>query len=314
MEQQYQISASPHLRDKITTQYIMFAVMACLLPATIMGIFNFGPKALLIIVLSIASAVLTEYLYQKGMKKEITIKDGSAALTGLLIGLNVPVSVPWWMPVMGSVFAILIVKQLFGGLGQNFMNPALAARCFLLIAFAKHMTSFTYDGVSTATPLADVKAGQAVNTWTMFLGNEAGTIGETSALLILIGAIVLLGLGIIDLRIPFSCIFTFLVFILIFGCGVQGRGLDLNYISAQLSGGGLMLGVWFMATDYVTSPITKNGQILYGICIGLLTGIFRLFGPSTVTEGMSYAIIISNLLVPLIENITIPKAFGRGGE
>ena len=242
------------------------------------------------------------------MHKPITIKDCSAAVTGLLLALNLPPTLPWWMGVVGAVFAIIVVKQLFGGLGQNFMNPALAARCFLLICFTGQMTYFVYDGVTGATPLANLKAGEAVNTMDMLLGFTRGTIGETSVIAIMIGAMFLILMGVIDLRIPGSYIVSFVVFTVLFG----GHGFDPQYITAHLCGGGLMLGAWFMATDYVTSPITSSGKIIYGICMGLLTGLFRLFGGSA--EGVSYAIIISNLLVPLIEKVTLPKPFGKGGE
>ena len=255
------------------------------------------------------------------MHKPITIKDFSAVVTGLLLALNLPPTAPLWMGVLGSVFAILVVKQLFGGLGQNFMNPALAARCFLLISFTGRMTSFTYDGISGATPLAairaNVEAGNSalagVNSMDMLLGKIGGTIGETSVIAIMIGAIILILMGIIDLRIPGTYIVTFALFIGIFGGFVDGIGFfNIPYMTAQLCGGGLMLGAWFMATDYVTSPITKKGQIVYGIILGVLTGIFRLFGGAA--EGVSYAIIFSNLLVPLIERVTLPKPFGKGGE
>ena len=242
------------------------------------------------------------------MHKPITVSDCSAAVTGLLLALNLPPTLPWWMGVVGAVFAIIVVKQLFGGLGQNFMNPALAARCFLLICFTGQMTYFVYDGVTGATPLANLKAGEAVNTMDMLLGFTRGTIGETSVIAIMIGAMFLILMGVIDLRIPGSYIVSFVVFIVLFG----GHGFDPQYITAHLCGGGLMLGAWFMATDYVTSPITSSGKIIYGICMGLLTGLFRLFGGSA--EGVSYAIIISNLLVPLIEKVTLPKPFGKGGE
>jgi electron transport complex protein RnfD/electron transport complex protein RnfC len=286
----------------------MLYVIIALLPATIFGVYTFGNSALLVVLITTASAVATEYLYQKLMKKKVTIGDFSAALTGLLLALNLPAEAPWWMCVLGSVFAILIVKQVFGGLGQNFMNPALGARCFLLISFTGRMTTFVYDGVTGATPLAFLKYGESVNLLDMLLGNEAGTIGETSVIAILIGALFLIAMGIIDLRIPGTYLASFVVFIVLFG----GRGLDINYITAHLCGGGLMLGAWFMATDYVTSPITKTGQIIYGICLGILTGLFRIFGGSA--EGVSYAIIFSNLLVPLIEKITLPRPFGKGGE
>lgn len=308
MNENYNISSSPHIRSKVTTGSIMLYVIIALLPATIFGVYTFGLSALLVVLITTASAVLTEYIYQKLMKKKVTIGDFSAALTGLLLALNLPAEAPWWMCVLGSVFAILIVKQVFGGLGQNFMNPALGARCFLLISFTGRMTTFVYDGVTGATPLALLKAGESVNLMDMLIGNEAGTIGETSVIAILIGALFLIAMGIIDLRIPGTYIASFVVFIVLFG----GHGLDLTYITAHLCGGGLMLGAWFMATDYVTSPITKTGQIVYGICLGVLTGLFRLFGGSA--EGVSYAIIFSNLLVPLIEKITLPKPFGKGGE
>jgi len=302
------ISSSPHIRSKVSTGNIMFMVVIALLPATAFGIVNFGLSALMVIVVTVASAVLTEYAFQKLMHRKVTISDFSAVVTGLLLALNMPPTAPWWMCVLGSVFAILVVKQVFGGLGQNFMNPALGARCFLLISFTGRMTTFVYDGVSGATPLALLKAGEKVNVFDMFLGNIGGTIGETSVVAILLGAIFLLIKGIINIRIPGTYIVTFVVFVVLFG----GRGLDLNYIAAHLCGGGLMLGAWFMATDYVTCPITKKGQVLYGICLGVLTGLFRLFGGSA--EGVSYAIIISNLLVPLIEKVTLPKPFGKGGE
>jgi len=301
------VSSNPHIRSKVTTNGIMMAVVLALLPAAGFGIYHFGPRALMIILLSIASSVGTEFLF--GLyKKKMTITDLSAVVTGLLLAMNLPVSVPWWVPVMGGVFAILVVKMLFGGLGQNFMNPALAARCFLLISFPAQMTDFSYDTFTGATPLAAIKAGESVNVMDMIIGRTAGTIGETSVIALLIGACILILLGIIDLRIPGSYIVSFVLFAGLFG----GHGFDPAYLSAQLSGGGLMLGAFFMATDYVTRPITKKGQYLYGIFLGIMTGIFRVFGPSA--EGVSYAIIIGNLLVPLIEKITLPKAFGKGGE
>ena len=287
----------------------MLMVIIGLLPATLFGIWNFRHEnAWILVVVTTAAAVLSEYIWEKLMHKPITVSDCSAAVTGLLLALNLPPTLPWWMGVVGAVFAIIVVKQLFGGLGQNFMNPALAARCFLLICFTGQMTYFVYDGVTGATPLANLKAGEAVNTMDMLLGFTRGTIGETSVIAIMIGAMFLILMGVIDLRIPGSYIVSFVVFIVLFG----GHGLDAQYITAHLCGGGLMLGAWFMATDYVTSPITSSGKIIYGICMGLLTGLFRLFGGSA--EGVSYAIIISNLLVPLIEKVTLPKPFGKGGE
>lgn len=311
MNELLNVSSNPHIRDKGTTSRIMLDVLIALLPASIVGICVFGVRALVLILVTVASAVATEAIYQKLMHKKVTVTDFSAAVTGLLLALNLPVSLPIWMAVLGAVFAVLVVKQLFGGLGQNFMNPALAGRCFLLISFGTAMTNFTLDGVSTATPLASLKNGNSVDVLKMFLGNTAGTIGETSAIAILIGAIYLLARKVISLRIPLTYIGTFAVFILLYSLG-SGRGFDLTYLAAHLCGGGLMLGAWFMATDYVTSPITKKGQIVFGICLGLLTGIFRTCGSSA--EGVSYAIVFCNLLVPLIEKVTLPKAFGREAE
>ena len=308
------MSSSPHVRSKATTSNIMLMVFIALLPAAAFGVYNFKLPALVMLIATTVSAVATEYIYEKLMHKKITISDWSAAVTGLLLGLNMPPTAPWWMGVLGSIFGILIVKQLFGGLGQNFMNPALGARCFLLISFTGQMTSFVYDGVTGPTPLALLKEGSAVNTMNMLIGTIPGTIGETSVIAIIIGAIFLILMGVIDLRIPGTYIVTFAIFVGIFG-HFQNPAVgffDPQYITAHLCGGGLMLGAWFMATDYVTSPTTKRGQIVYGALLGILTGLFRLFGGSA--EGVSYAIIISNLLVPLIERVTLPKPFGKGGE
>ena len=305
MNENYNVSSSPHIRDKVTSSNIMLMVVISLLPATFFGIWNFRHEnAWILIVLTTAAAVLAEYLWEKLMHKPVTIKDFSAVVTGLLLALNLPPTLPWWMGVVGAFFAIIVVKQLFGGLGQNFMNPALGARCFLLICFAGKMTNFVYDGVTGPTPLANLKAGESVDSFAMLIGNTSGTIGETSVIALMIGAMFLILMGVIDLRIPGTYILTFVIFISLFG----GHGFDPQYIC----GGGLMLGAWFMATDYVTSPITSKGKIVYGICLGCLTGLFRLFGGSA--EGVSYAIIISNLLVPLIEKATLPKPFGKGGE
>ena len=303
-EKSYKVSSNPHVRSKATTGGIMLLVIIALMPATGFGIYNFGIRAVFVVAVSIASAVLTEFLFNLILKKKQTIFDLSAVVTGLLLALNMPVSIPLWMPALGSVFAILVVKMLFGGIGQNFMNPALAARCFLLISFPGAMTNFATDVYTGATPLAALKAGEAVNISDMIIGKTAGTIGETSLIAIVIGACFLIIMGVIDLKIPGCYILSFVVFISIFG----GRGIDPAYIAAQLAGGGIMLGAFFMATDYVTRPITRWGQIIYGVFLGVMTGIFRIFGPSA--EGVSYAIIIGNLIVPLIEKITKPTPFG----
>lgn len=301
------VSSNPHVRSKVNTTSIMFAVVIALLPAAGFGIYNFGIRALFVILVTVASTVLTEFLFGLYKKKQ-TIGDLSAVVTGLLLALNLPVSIPLWAAALGGIFAILVVKCLFGGLGQNFMNPALAARCFLLISFPALMTNFTCDAYTGATPLASLKAGGEINIMDMVVGKTAGTIGETSVIAIVFGACLLILLGIIDLRIPGSYIVSFVVFLILFG----GHGVDPAFISAHLAGGGLMLGAFFMATDYVTRPITVRGQYLYGIVLGILTGIFRVFGASA--EGVSYAIILGNLLVPLIEKVTVPRAFGKGGN
>ena len=308
MSDLYNVSSSSHIRAKDTSSRIMLYVVIALAPASIFGVINFGVMALVQILACIATCVASEWIYEKLIHKKSTINDFSAVVTGLLLALNLPHTLPIWQSVLGSVFAIVIVKMLFGGLGQNFMNPALGARCFLLVSFAGTMTSFTYDGVTGATPLALLRNGESVDTMKMLLGTTAGTIGETSVIAILIGAIFLIMMGVIDLRIPASYIISFAAFILIFG----GHGFDVNYLTAQLCGGGLMIGAWFMATDYVTSPITPMGRVVYGIVLGILTGLFRLFGANA--EGVSFAIILGNLLVPIIEKFTIPRAFGQKKE
>lgn len=313
MSDLYNVSSSPHVRAKDSTSKIMLIVATALLPASLFGIWNFGFKALVLIMVTIASCVVSETIFNLIVHKKNTIGDFSAVVTGLLLALNLPVGLPWWEAVIGSVFAIIIVKCLFGGLGQNFMNPALGGRCFLLIAFAADMTNFAVkkggvDVYSGATPLAQIReAGQipaGLNVMDMLVGKTAGTIGETSVIAILIGAIILILCGIIDLKIPGAYIITFAIFMFLFGAS----HFDINYVVAQLCGGGLMLGAFFMATDYVTSPITPRGKILFGICCGILTGLFRCFGANA--EGVSFAIILSNLLVPIIEKYTVPRAFG----
>ena len=312
MNENFNVSSSPHIRDQIKSSNIMLLVVIALLPATVFGIWNFRHEnAWILVVVTTAAAVLSEYIYEKLMHKPITIKDFSAVVTGLLLALNLPVSVPWWIPAVGSAFAVLVVKMLFGGLGQNFMNPALAGRCFLLISFTSIMTNFECAAYTGPTPLASLKAGEGVNVMDMIVGRTAGTIGETSMIAIVIGACVLILAGIIDLKVPGSYLVSFVLFAALFAT-LSGRTVTGSWISAQLAGGGLMLGAFFMATDYVTRPITKKGQYVYGVILGFLTAVFRIFGASA--EGVSYAIILGNLLVPLIEKYTMPRAFGKGGE
>ncbi len=310
-EMTFKISSSPHVRDRKTTSSLMLDVIIALLPASVFGVYNFGIDAFILILTCVASCVFFEWGTEKLLHRKTTIGDFSAIVTGLLLALNLSSEVPPWMAVLGSAFAIIVVKQLFGGLGQNFMNPALGARCFLLISFAGKMTTFTYDGITTATPLAILKSGGTVDVLDMFIGNTAGTIGETSAVCLLVGGLYLLIRKVISPIIPFVYIGTFAVCIFIYSLA-SGMGFVPLYIAAELCGGGLLLGAFFMATDYVTSPITKNGKLLYGILLGVLTFVFRIYGSSA--EGVSYAIIFSNLLVPLIERVTQPKSFGKGAE
>ncbi len=324
MSELLNVSASPHVRKKTTTKDVMADVVTALIPAMIFGVFNFGLNALLILLTSVVTCLLTEYYYQKWMGRPVMTRDLSAVVTGILLAFCLPSTAPLWLPVIGGVFAVVIVKQLYGGLGQNIMNPALAARCFLAIAFPARMIDFAIgvtekgdvgnlvmngaiaiDGVTGATPLAACKAGESVDLYRMFLGTTGGTIGETSVLALLLGAGYLLARKVITLRIPLAYIGTFALFILLFG----GKGMDGVFLVTHLFGGGLVLGAFYMATDYVTSPITPKGQILYGVALGLLTGVFRVLGSSA--EGVSFAIIFCNLLVPLIEKVTMPKPFGK---
>ena len=309
MAKLFNVSSSPHVRSKVSTSNIMYDVAIAMVPALIWGVMQFGIRALIVVAATVASCVLSEYVFEKYMKKPITIGDGSALVTGMILGLNMPPSIPVWIPCLGGVFAIIVVKQLYGGLGQNWMNPALAARCFLLISFAGKMTQFTdpaTDAIASATPLAVMKAGGEVAWMDLMIGKIPGTIGEISAIALLIGAAYLLLKKVISIRIPGTYILTFAVFAFVFG------RQDINYVLAQVFGGGLIFGAFFMATDYVTSPITPKGQIVFGVCLGLLTGLFRIFGGSA--EGVSYAIIFCNMLVPLIEKYTLPTAFGKGGK
>lgn len=308
------LSSNPHIRDNVTTAEIMRDVFIALIPTTLYGIIQWGFNAALVCILTVAVAVLSELVYEKCMKLPITIMDWSAAVTGLILALNCPPNIPAWIPCLGAIFAIIIVKQLYGGLGKNFMNPALAARCFLLISFAGKMTSFTgvgADALSGATPLAFMKTNPdaiaKIDLGAAFLGRIPGTIGEVSKLCVLIGATYLLIRKVISPKIPLIYIGTVAVFTLLFG----GHGFDLYYLTCELCAGGLIFGAFFMATDYVTSPITPLGQIIFAVMLGILTGLFRLFGGSA--EGVSYAIIICNILVPMINVHTVPKAFGKEG-
>ena len=299
------------MRCKDTTQNLMLDVVIAMLPAAAFGVYRFGVYALVVILATVAACVASEYIWQKLMHKPITVNGCSAVVTGMILALNMPPEIPVWIPMLGGVFAIIVVKQLYGGLGQNFMNPALAARCFLLISFAGLMNDFSsaaigFDSLTGATPLASMRAGSGADLSALFLGLIPGTIGEVSTLALLIGGVYMIVKKVISPKIPLTYIGTFAVFVFLFG------GFDISYTLNQICAGGLVFGAFFMATDYVTSPITPKGQVVYGVILGLITGVFRLWGASP--EGVSYAIILSNLFVPMIERFTLPKAFGKEGK
>lgn len=286
----------------------MTEVVLALTPAALFGIYHFGLHAFLILAVSIASSVITELIFDAAAHRGNTITDCSAVVTGLLLGLSLSPTVPLYIPLLGGIFAILFVKCLFGGLGKNFMNPAVAARCFLLISFGSAMTNYSIDGVSGATPLAVMKAGGAINISNLYMGNTSGVIG-CSAIALLAGGLFLWAAGGITLEIPLSCILSFTAFMALFG----GQGFDLFFLLAHICGGGVLMGAFFMATDPVTSPVTGRGQIVYGSIMGILAGLFRVFGSSA--DSFSYAIILSNMLVPFIDKLPIRKPLGyRGGE
>lgn len=290
----------------------MTDVLIALLPATACGVYFFGFNALLTILVSVAAAICTEAIVQLAMKKKVTISDGSAAVTGLLLALCLPPLAPgdFYIPLFGSVFAIAIAKQCFGGLGYNFINPALAARAFLLVSWSQPMTTWAapVNAVSSATPLAALKfggEGAVLSPYLdMFLGNIGGSIGETSALALLIGAVYLLARNIINWRIPVVFIGTVALFTWIAGSGGLFTGDALYHVLA----GGLILGAFYMATDYTTSPMTNKGRIIFAAGCGILTGVIRLWGGYP--EGVCYAILIMNLAVPLIDRKFRPRVFG----
>ncbi len=308
-------SSSPHIRSRATTNRIMLDVVIALIPATAYGIYIFGVNALFICLASVLSCVATEAIIQKISKKPITINDFSAVVTGLLLAMNLPASVPVWMPVIGGIFAMAIAKHAFGGLGHNFINPALAARAFLMSAYLGKMTSYTVPKVHTvsqATPLNIIKLNldkplealkaADVSMFDMFVGNVGGVIGETSALLLILGGLYLIYRKVINYRIPTFYIGTVAVLSFLF------YGFDFQLLVYLLTGGGLMLGAFFMATDYASSPINPKGQIIYAIGCGILTVIIRRFGGYP--EGVSYSILLMNIAAPLIEKYSAPKVFG----
>ena len=296
------ISSSPHARDRWSTAYIMRAVILALMPTTIVGVAVNGLHALLVILTSVVAAVATEFAFDRACHKPDTWKDGSAAVTGLLLALSLSPTVPLYMTAIGSVFAILVVKCCFGGLGKNFINPALAGRCFLLISFGRAMSSFQLDGVSSATPIALLMNGKAVDITRMFLGTASGVIGG-SVLALMAGGLALWALDFIHGEICFSVLGGFTLYLGLFG----GQGFDPKFLLAHLCGGGVVMGAFFMATDYVTSPVSKLAQMTYGLVIGVLGGLFRVHGSTA--DSFSYSIIIGNLLAPLFDIYIIPKPF-----
>ena len=303
------VSGTPHVRSKESIQSIMRDVIIALVPATAAGIYYFGLRALILIVAAIISAVFFEWLYEKITKKPVTINDLSAVVTGLLLAMNLPASAPVWVAIVGSAFAIIFAKQLFGGLGQNFINPALAGRAFLLASYPTEMTTWVVpnglaaDAATYATPLAQLKNGTLdASLGQLVLGQVGGTIGETCAIALIIGGIYLLYKHVISWKIPVIYIAT--VFILFAVIGRHGMRMPLQEIFA----GGVMLGGIFMATDYASSPVTPKGQVIFAIGAGLLTYLIRTFGGYP--EGVSYSILIMNCCVPLIERFTEPTIFG----
>ena len=303
------MQSPPHVRAKHTTQLLMLQVVIALLPAVFAAYYYFGIAALYHIGLTAGAAILIEAAFQLSLKKPLAIFDGSALITGILIAFNLPPSAPYWIGPVGALIAILIVKQVFGGLGHNFVNPALAARALMLASWPREMVAFVspFDAVTTVTPLA-VASGESMGTWPslmqLFLGEVGGCIGETSALALMLGGIFLIFRGVIDYRIPAGMLGTMFLMGAFFA-PESGFDAGLYHILA----GGAMLGAFFMATDYVTSPITSKGRWIYGIAIGFIAMLIRLWG--IYPEGVSFAILIMNVATPLIERFTLPRKFGE---
>lgn len=297
------VSSSPHVHAELTTQKIMAWVLIALAPAGVMAVWNYGLRAALVILVCAASCVLCEYAWQKCAKTPVTVSDLSAAVTGVILAYNLPPTIPLWMAAAGSVFAIIVVKQFYGGLGCNIVNPALAGRAMMLASWPVAMTTWTLDGVTTATPLALIKAGnldQLPGLWSMMSGSIGGSLGETCKLALLIGFGIMLWKKIISWHVP--VVYTVTVGVL---CTLFGRGAPL----ADMMSGGLLLGAVFMATDYVTSPITVKGKVLYAFGCGALTAVIRTWGGYP--EGVTYAILVMNLVVPLIDRAVKPRIFGE---
>ena len=305
------VSSSPHLHKDESVRRIMWMVALSLLPAGVAGVYLFGASALRVIILAVFSALCSEAVLQALTKRKVTVLDGSAFLTGLLLAYNLPPQVPFWIPIIGSFFAIAIGKQAFGGLGQNIFNPALAGRVFLMASWPKYMTAFpkplAYDALTAATPLAALKEGKLtefISYWDLFLGKRGGCLGEVCILALLLGAAFLLWKGYISWHISVTYIVTVGIFAYIFG----GKALFHGDWLFHLLSGGLILGAFFMATDYVTSPLTRKGQIIFGLGCGLITAVIRLWGGYP--EGVSYAILMMNAATPIIDRYTKNRIYG----
>jgi electron transport complex protein RnfD len=312
MKSKLNVGTSPHLHKDESVSQIMWLVVLSLAPAGIAGVLIFGLSALWIIILGVTSAVFSEGIIQLLTKRRITVLDGSAFLTGLLLSFNLPPHVPFWLPIVGSFFAVAIGKQAFGGLGQNIFNPALAGRVFLMASWPKYMTSFTrpvnYDAITCATPLAALKEGRVlenISRWDLFFGLRGGCIGEVCIVALLLGALFLFYKGYISWHIPLTYIVTVGALSYIFG----QKGLFSGDWLFHILTGGLILGAFFMATDYVTSPLTGKGQIIFGLGCGLLTVIIRLWGGYP--EGVSYAILMMNGATPIIDRYTKNRVYGK---
>lgn len=304
MEQKKYIWTFPHVKGTMSTANIMRMVLLALLPAAVFGVFHFGLRALWHILVCVVTCMLTEFVFEAFADRPLAVTDCSAAVTGLLLALMLPVGAPLWLGILGSVFAIAVIKMAFGGIGRNRLNPALSGYCLLLLFFSDYMRDYSFGDYGSSTLLGQFLQGETVDPLPMILGNTNGGIGQTSSIAILAGAILLLSFGIIRLRIPLAGTFAFIATLFLFG----GRGFDQLWLTTQLCGGGFLLGIWFMAEDYTTSPVTRKGQILYGLLIGVLAAALRLRG---IEEAIVYAVIVGNMAAPLIERITVPRAFGQ---
>ena len=294
----------PHVKGTMTTAGMMRMMLLALLPAEIFGVLHFGPRVLLHLLICVVTCTLTEFTIEAFRDKPLTVADGSAMVTGGLLALMLPVNAPLWLGALGGIFAIGVIKMPFGGLGKNRLNPALSGYCLLFLAFPKYMKDYSFGSFSSQTLLGQLLSGQTVDPYPMLWGNTNGSIGTVSSAMLLLGAVLLLAFGIIHLRIPAAIGLSFLITLFL----GAGKGFDQLYFTTQFLGGGLILGAFFVATDSVTSPITRKGQIWYGVLIGVMTAALRLAG---IEEGMVYAILVSNLCVPFIEQLTVPKPFGR---